>query len=87
MIDNYRAFGDFVARINQEGKFRTISLVRKSGQICLCPFTNDKTNCSSWCPHFVIESCAVLDNSCRITLTCGKYYARLVEIAENESKG
>ena len=55
-----------------------LTLGRKYGKKCYCPFNHDA--CSSSCPHFVVENCDIVNKKCSLILTCGKHLSRIVEI-------
>ena len=83
MSDSYKNGFEFVARIKQmAGKNMWMNLERRNGGKCVCPFNDSDNNCSSMCPHFVVDSCAILDRQCTLILTCGRHLSRVVEIVE-----
>ena len=78
MADSYKNGYEFVMTIDGDKNAR---LKRRNGQKCGCPFNDlPEAYCGSWCPHFVIENCSIVDKKCQLILTCGKYTARYLEI-------
>jgi hypothetical protein len=83
MTDSYKNGFDFVAKIVKIlDKPIQLTLRRRNGSQCYCPFSNGDF-CNSNCPHFVIEHCSICDKKCQIILSCGRYsHSRYVEMVE-----
>jgi hypothetical protein len=74
MEPSYKDGFEFVVKI---GANNLMTLKRRNGTSCVCPWQEDDF-CSSQCPHFVVEN--YINNKCQILLTCGKHASRYVEI-------
>jgi hypothetical protein len=79
MSDSYKNGFEFVVKIDTA---KRMILHRRNDAKCYCPFTSNQPPCGSWCPHFVVENCSIVDKKCSLILTCGKYILRLVEIVD-----
>jgi hypothetical protein len=78
MCKSFKNGFEFIVRTMEHGGIR---LERRNGQSCYCPFRNpDDSYCGSWCPHFVVENCSIVDKKCNLVLTCVKHLSRIVEI-------
>jgi len=76
MCTSFKNGFEFVVEYSEEFG---LTLKRKYGKKCYCPFNSEET-CGSWCPHFVVENCSIVDKKCNLILTCGKHLSRIVEI-------
>jgi hypothetical protein len=83
MGDSYKSGFDFIVKAKEIVNGPTfLSLKRKNGTNCICPFNGRDDLCGSHCPHFIVENCNIVDKRCQLILTCGKNISRLVEIIE-----